>query len=138
VAAAALCLAAACFAGCGPSGSGPKTVKAKVKVMFDDGTPLPLDTMLQFKPEAGDAKYLVSASIPTDGEFTLATSFDQTGVEGAPPGKYKVTVQVGAGAVELAGPKPKPECTDPSKTPLSIEITEAGAVTPNPLKVPKQ
>jgi hypothetical protein len=109
----------------------------KLKAQFADGTELPSDTTIILNPETTGVKYVVSGSMPVDGEFLLATSYEGAGLEGAPPGKYKVTVSVGAGAVELAGPKPTPECTDPAKTPLTVDISESGTVTPNPLMVPK-
>ncbi len=131
------------LAGCGPSGTGPKVVKAKIKLVYVDDkgeeTPIGSDAMLQFHPEAADAKYVVAASIPTDGEFNLNTTLGQDAFEGAPPGKYKVTVMTGAGALEVtrAGTGPAVECTSVATTPLRVEISESGAVTPNPLKVPK-
>ena len=137
---AAVCLASACatLMGCGGSG-GLKTVKAKLKVEFEDGQQMPFDASLSFYPEAAGATYVVSSSavMQVDGEFPLTTTHEQNAIEGAPPGKYKVTVQSGAGAMEdRPGPKEAPECGDKANTPLTVEISDAGVVTPNPLKVP--
>jgi hypothetical protein len=123
------------FAGCGPSGA-PKVVKGKLKVEFDDGTALPSEATVILQPEGGAAtKYVVSLNLPENGEYAFLTSYEGTGLDGAPPGKYKVIVQVGA--AESPGPKPTPECSSESTTPLKIEISDSGTVTPNPLKVPR-
>jgi hypothetical protein len=125
------------FAGCGPSGA-PRVVKAKLKAEFEDGTALPSDATLILHPEGGAAtKYVVSLNLPENGEYAFLTSYEGVGLDGAPPGKYKVTVQVGAGLTDTPGPKPTPECGSEATTPLKIEVTDSGTVTPNPLKVPR-
>jgi hypothetical protein len=129
---AAVCLSALVIAGCGPSG-GLKTVKAKLKAQYEDGTPLPAVFNLQLHPE-GEGKHIVTSGMPVSGEYTLMTTLGEQEIDGAPPGKYKVTVS--GALMGGAGATPAPECASPEKTPLTVEISESGAVTPDTLKIP--
>lgn len=136
---ATICLGLLVVGGCGPAGA-PKTVKTKLKAQYDDGTALPSTCILLLHPASGEAEYTVAAGMPMGGEYTLGTNYKDTDIDGAPPGKYKVTVRnpgvtgatVGGGGVK----SPTPECGDEKTTPLEITISESGEVTPNPLKVP--
>jgi hypothetical protein len=129
---AAVCLGMLTVAGCGAVGA-PKTVNAKLKAQYDDDTPLPMECILVLYPEGGAADYTVATGMPISGEYTLSTTYENKDIDGAPPGKYKVTVR--AAALE-GGKRPTEECGDEKTTPLKIEINDSGTVTPNPLKVP--
>jgi hypothetical protein len=139
----AACVGLLSLTGCGPSGA-PKTVKAKFKATYDDekNTALPPMVVLQLHPESGSADYNVGTDMPVDGEYSLKTNYKETTISGAPPGKYKVTVQGGmvppaaAGSSGPVAAAPDPKCADAKTTTLTVTIDESGTVTPNPLKVP--
>jgi hypothetical protein len=133
---AAVCLGLLTVAGCGPTGA-PKTVAAKLKAQTTDGKALPMEWQLDLHPEASGAGYSVFSGMPVNGEYTLGTTYKETELQGAPPGKYKVVVR-GAfmGGAGGGGTEPAKECTDVKTTPLTVEISDSGTVTPDPLKVP--
>ncbi len=138
---AALCLGLLCLGllsvgGCGPGSGAPKTVKAKFKAAYEDGTALPPMVILALHPEAGAAKYTVGASTPVDGEYALSTSYEGGTIDGAPPGKYKVVVRGTMAPPGGAAAAPHPDCADEKTTPLKIEVSDSGTVSPNPLKIP--
>lgn len=76
------------FAGCGRSGPPPKpqAVKVSGKILLHNGSPL-TGGMLILRPESG--LYGATASIQSDGTFTLQDSESETVV----PGKYQVFVR---------------------------------------------
>jgi hypothetical protein len=126
----AVCLGVLALQGCGPAGA-PKTVKSKIKVQFEDGTALPIEIVLALVPESGTAEYSVSTDLPENGEYRLMTSYQGASLDGAPPGKYKVTV-LGAGTAGI-----KPELESAKTTPLEVEISSSGSATPDVLKIPR-
>jgi len=129
------CLAVA-IAGCS---KGPKLVPVSGKVMLGNA---PLTTgIISFLPDAekgNTSKLGPSGKIESDGSYTLTTD----GKSGAPLGHYKVTITTqmpgGMGAPSTvpstpqdpskalsggsSGPKVNPQFSDPTKTPLRVEV----------------
>ena len=104
------------LSGCGPTK--PKLVLASGKVMFKN-QPLTAGSIV-FYPDAGNdyQKDNPSSLLQLDGSFAMKTfPFG----EGVPPGKYKVTL-----APELASRIKMPQYADPTRTPWSVEVPDAG------------
>jgi hypothetical protein len=123
------------LSGCGPSG-GPKVVKGKFKATYEDGTAIPPMSILSLVPEAGGTDYKVGAITSGDGEYSLSTNYQETTLDGAPAGKYKVVVRGGMAPPGGKAATPHPDCADEKTTKLTLEVAESGTVSPNPLKVP--
>lgn len=114
--------------GCGPGG--PATVPVTGKITIG-GQPAN-NVSISFIPETAGAP--TASGTATNGSYTLYTGVD--GKPGAVVGKYKVTLAAQGGSDEAAyrsgkapgtGGLPFPaEYGDPSKTPLSKEVTAAG------------
>jgi hypothetical protein len=108
-------LTAACLAGCS---SKPKTVPVTGKVTHK-GQGLTAGS-IWFHP-TGDNRWQgekPSCQLGLDGSFTMRTYPHGQGV---PPGSYKVTL-----SPDLASRIGRPDCADPNKTPLSIDVPDAG------------
>jgi hypothetical protein len=109
-------------AGCGGDGNPFESVPVSGKVVYDDGSPVPL---------GGVRIYFNSVEPPKDGMHirpgvvggTADGSFENVTThkyaDGLVLGKYRVAFVGGAGKV------PK-EYTEPTKTPLTVEVTESG------------
>ena len=103
----------ATFVGCG---GGESLQPVTGKVVYTDGTPVPVGTIT-----FNNAEKQVAASSPiaSDGTFALTTGESK----GAPAGEYKVVV---TGDTETYGAKPTVanQYGDPSQTPLKQTIVE--------------
>lgn len=108
----ALCI----LAGCGDGR--PKLVPARgTLTLAGQGV---LGGSLTFHPVSGSIEKgdRPSCQLRAGGAFTAAT---YPYGEGVIPGKYKVTL-----SPDLAGRAKHPECADPAKTPLTIDVPESG------------
>jgi len=125
-----LCAAAV---GCGGDAA-PPLRPAGGQIHFDDGTPLPEGTELQFWPVSGvvDPAYVVWGEVVSDGELEINTSVAGAGSRaGAPAGTYKVTLSV-PGSLD---PRPADEYFDKNSTTLTVEIKDAADNTALKLRV---
>lgn len=103
-------------AGCGEEK--PKLVPVTGKVTFK-GKPLTAGSVY-FHPDAGNSytKDVPSSLLQLDGAFAMKTfPFG----EGISPGKYRVTL-----APELANRIGKPVYANPTKTPWTVDVPDAG------------
>ena len=125
--------AAALLAGC-PS-KPPKTAPVRGRVVFKDGSPIPNATV-QFVPRTSqEPEFIANATTDPNGTFQLTTFDNQTKttLQGAVPGKYKVTVQGYPRGVRVP-----PKYAKPTDTPFEVDVPEAGKqdvelqVDPNP------
>lgn len=113
-------------AGCGDSNIGDVApVSGKVSV---GGKPL-TGGVITFVPDStkGGGEYSPSGSIGPDGTYTLSTSGrGDAEAGGAPLGHYKVIILTQFPGMTAATPPTKidPKYSNPSKTPLSVEVTE--------------
>lgn len=96
----------------------PKLVAVTGKVIHDDKG-LTAGS-IYFHPAEGNPWQgeKPSSLLQLDGSFTMKTFPHGNGV---PPGSYKVTL-----APELANRISRPECCNPKKTPLSIDVPDGG------------
>lgn len=111
-----LFLVLAACQGCGSSA--PKLVSVTGKV-FHKNQPLTAGSIF-FHPDAGNPTREEKSSclLQLDGSFVMRTYPYGNGV---PPGAYKVTL-----APELANRIKLPHYADPEKTPLRIDVPDAG------------
>jgi hypothetical protein len=120
----------AAVSGCGPTGERFLPVAGKVTL---DGKPLPVGAV-SFRPDASKGNksmHIPTGEINAQGNYVLET----TGKKGAPPGWYKVLVFADAWAlkevVSARPPTPKwmmnLKYTEPTTTPLSVEVVERPA-----------
>jgi hypothetical protein len=103
------------IAGCGHK---PKLVLVTGRVVHQ-GQPLTAGS-IWFHPTASSEYQgqTPSCLLALDGSFTMRTYPFGNGV---PPGSYKVTL-----APELANRIGRPDCGNPDKTPLQVDVTEQG------------
>jgi len=136
-----LACAALLAAGCS-GGKGPKLVPVSGKVTLD-GNALP-GGVVNFFPDKGKGntdKYHSVATIDASGTYKLTTD----GKEGAPLGRYKVTVatemppsgEVKAGQLPPKLPAINTKYKILEQTPLSVEVVESPASGAYDLKVTK-
>jgi hypothetical protein len=124
-----ICLAT----GCGSSGPFDYE-KVSGKITYEDGTPIPGATRLQFIAQDAPAVEGASprpavANVNAQGEFDAVTSYKYG--DGLIPGKHKVAIEAGGDPTKRV-PVPK-EYLSPSTTPLIVNTAEA----PFDIKVPK-
>jgi hypothetical protein len=108
-------LALACLSGCG---KGPKLVPVAGKVVHNGKGVCP--GSVQFQPVEGGGM-LASGLLQEDGSFTLRTLHDQRPVEGAAPGKYKVTLSLGGGTTPALA-----KYTQLNTTTVQVEVPAGG------------
>jgi predicted small lipoprotein YifL len=109
------------LAGCGKPG--PKTVPVQGKVTVGD-QPVQEGNVSFIPASATEAKAGMSAGQIKNGEYTIYTS----GKEGAPEGKYKVTVTPSMVPTGGKGPPTAPfnkKYRDVQSTPLTIDVPSA-------------
>ena len=78
-------------AGCGSGAALPKTYPASGKVVYKNGKPM-TGGSIEFSTTA-DPLLRVVGTIGSDGSFTLRSTKDNAGADGAPAGEYRVVVQ---------------------------------------------
>ena len=110
------CLALAVLSGCG---KGPKVVPVAGKVVHNGKGVCP--GSVQFQPVEGGGGQLASGLLQEDGSFTLRTLHDQRPLEGAVPGKYKVTLSLGGGTTRALA-----KYTQLNTTTVEVEVPPAG------------
>ncbi len=129
---------AALAAGCNDANGVGKTVSVSGNVTLG-GVPLK-GGIVTFHPDAGNTnKVEPFGTIDANGKYTLTTSLTTGQVNGAPPGKYRVTV---ATNVPSMGTTPTANTTvainpiynDQKNTPLMIDVVESGGQYDLPLK----
>lgn len=128
-----LLLAVAFIAGCG-SNDPFSYVRARGKVTYDDGTPIPGKVRLAFQPEAppigNEHPHMGEAEANEQGEFNHVTSHKYA--DGLLQGKHKVAFSLG-GMDVLGRPNVPKEYTDFATTPLEVDTKDL----PFDIKIPK-
>jgi hypothetical protein len=118
--------------GCGPS---VKLVPVSGKVSLND-QPLPVGA-ISFAPDAernNTARINPTGGIAADGTYRVSTD----GKPGAPVGWYKVTIRTQVPSMPDAKQvRIHPDFSNPSKTPLSVEVVENAPAGAYDLKVTK-
>jgi hypothetical protein len=119
--------------GCGSSGPFDYE-KVSGKITYEDGTPIPGATRLQFIAQDAPAVEGASprpavANVNAQGEFDVVTSYKYG--DGLIAGKHKVAIESGGDPTKRV-PVAK-EYLSPSTTPLVVDTAEA----PFNIKVPK-
>ena len=122
--------------GCGGSATPFEAVPVSGKVVYDDGSPIPVPGMeLSFHsmtpPKDGFYPRVGAANVGGDGSFAMVTSHKYA--DGLLPGKHKVVIISREGG-QLTKKIPK-ECAVLSSTPIEVEVTESGQFLE--IKVPK-
>lgn len=133
---AAVALLTATIAGCGGSASPFAAVPVSGKVVYEDGSPIPVQGMeLSFHslmpPKDGFHPRVGAANVGGDGLFEMVTSHKYA--DGLLPGKHKVVIISREGG-QLTKNIPQ-ECAALRSTPVEIEVTGSGQVLE--IKVPK-
>ena len=126
----------ALFAGCGGTGSPFDSVPVSGKVTYDDGSLIPVEAIKVYfhclePPIDGMHPRPATVGVGSDGTFNDVTTYKYA--DGLVLGKHKVSL------VCMEGNKPTKKIPRdyaiPSKTPLRIEVTEAGQYLE--IKVPR-
>lgn len=119
--------------GCGPGGPFDY-VKASGKITYEDGTPIPGVTRVQFAAQDAPAVEGASprpavANVNAQGEFDCVTSYKYG--DGLIPGKHKVAIEA-SGDPRIKIPVPK-EYINIATSPVVVDTADA----PFEIKVPK-
>jgi hypothetical protein len=96
----------------------PKTYPVTGKAVYRDGSPVP-EGSLEFFPISGTSYH--PKGFIRDGTFTLKTVAENTSLDGAPEGEYRVTIILGQG--QEPGPPLQYGKTVKVKTDETNEIT---------------
>lgn len=122
-----LLLALAACVGCSGGDSPFKSVPVTGKVLYDDGTPIPVAGMKvyfhsQQPPIDGKHPRPATVDVGADGTFENVTTYKFA--DGLVLGKHKVTLV----AMENGklSPKIPADCSKPATSPLVIEVTKSG------------
>jgi hypothetical protein len=126
----------ALFVGCGGSGNPFDSVPVSGRVMYEDGSPVPVQGIKlyfhsQLPPQEGKHPRPATVGVGSDGSFKDITTYKHA--DGLVLGKHKVTLVV-ANAERVADKIPI-EYTKPETSPLFIEVTKSGQVLE--IKIPK-
>ena len=124
------------LSGCGGSGNPFDSVPVSGKVTYEDGTPIPVQGIKLYfhclePPKEGMHPRPATVGVDADGTFNDVTTYKYA--DGLVLGKHKVSlVCVENGKLT---PKIPRDYSLPSKTPLVVEVTDAGQFLE--IKVPK-
>jgi hypothetical protein len=129
-------LLVALVAGCGDSTNPFDTVPVSGKVVYDDGSPIPVQGMdlsfhSQTPPKEGLHPRVGAVGVKSDGTFENVTSHKYA--DGLALGKHKVVI-ISREAGKFTRKIPK-ECTEARTTPVEVEVTDSGQFLE--IKVPK-
>jgi hypothetical protein len=128
-----VCVSAVALPGCGPHVA---VVPVQGKVTLN-GQPVTSGQVSYLAADKESKAGPATGPIESDGSYTIHTA----GKEGAPPGKYKVTVTPTMVPMEGATKKPSlpfdQKYGDPRKTPLTVEVVASPAPGAYDLKLTK-
>ncbi len=124
-----VCSSAILLSGCNRSSSPFESVSVSGKVTYEDGSPIPVTKLYFYSlqpPIDGMHPRPATVGVGPDGSFSDVTTY-----------KYADGLVLGEHKVALFGDLKKlpKDCTDPTKTPLRVQITDSGQVLE--IKVPK-
>jgi hypothetical protein len=131
-----LILLALTLIGCSDGSNPFNSVPVSGKVVYEDGTAIPVQSMMLYfyseePPKEGMHPRPARVGVGADGTFKEITTYKLN--DGLVLGKHKISIV----CQENGKPSKKipKECSNPTATPLEIEVTHSGQVLE--IKVPK-